>query len=101
MVATDKTKEQVKAKAKAVEVEQNSERKTVIVTRKFGEQKHKIFVSTVITKKGRAVLEQFRVPVEVEVDLPVEIIAALKQRGIAKFVNGTQKIVREFTVEAA
>ena len=77
----------------------DSERKKVIVTRKFSEHKHKIFVSTVITKNGKPELEQFRVPVDVEVELPVEIIAALKKRGVAKFDGKKQSIVNEFVVE--
>jgi len=77
----------------------NSKRETVVVTRKYSEQKHKIFVSTVITKNDRNILEQFRVPVDVEVELPVEIIKCLKDRKVAKFVDGTQKMVPEFVVE--
>ena len=41
----------------------NSKREKVIVTRKYDEQKHKIFVSTVIIKDGKKKLERFRVPV--------------------------------------
>ena len=78
---------------------EDSERKTVIVERKFGDQKHKIFVSTVITKNGKSDLEQFRVPVGVEVELPVEIIAALKDRTIPKFSENKQSMVREFSIE--
>jgi len=77
----------------------DSERKTVIVQRRYSDLKHKIFVSTHIKKDGELVLVPFRVPVDVEVDLPVEIIAALKERGIAKFVDGKQIIAKEFLVE--
>ena len=76
----------------------DSKRETVIVERKYSEQTHKIFVSTVITKKGKPVLEQFRVPVEVEVSLPVEIIAALKDRKIAKQKDNKQTMVSEFVI---
>ena len=77
----------------------NSKRDKVVVNRKYGEQKHKIFVSTVITKNGRKVLEQFRVPVDVEVSLPVEIIKCIKDRKIAKFVDEKQKMVSEFSID--
>ena len=77
----------------------NSKRETVTVERRYSEQKHKIFVSTVITKNDRNVLEQFRVPVGVDVELPVEIIKCLKDRKIAKFVDGKQKMMPEFVIE--
>ncbi len=76
----------------------DSIRKKVIVERKYSEQEHKIFVATVINKKGKPVLEQFRVPVNAEVDLPVEIIAALKNRKIAKQKNNKQTMVPEFVI---
>lgn len=77
----------------------DSKRKKVIVERKYSEQKHKIFASTVITKNGKPVLEQFRIPVDVEVELPVEIIEHLKQRKIAKQMENKQIMVPEFIVE--
>ena len=77
----------------------DSERKLVMVERKYGEAKHQIFASTVINKKGKPVLEDFLVPVNVEVSLPVEIIAHIKQRGIAKQAeSGLQTIVPEFVI---
>ena len=76
----------------------NSERKEVLVTRRYGDATHKIFVSTVITKNGARVLEQFRVPINVEVNLPVEIIVVLKERKVAKFFDGKQKLVPEFSL---
>ena len=78
---------------------EDSKRVKVIVTRKYGEEKHKIFSSTMINKNGKYVLEQFRVPVDVEVELPVEVIEQLKGRGVAKFVEGKQKMVPEFSIE--
>lgn len=77
----------------------NSKREKVIITRKYSEAKHKIFVSTVITKNGKKILEQFRAPVDVEIELPVEIIKCLKDRKVAKFVDGKQKMLPEFVVE--
>jgi surfactin synthase thioesterase subunit len=81
----------------------NSKRVKVIVTRRFGdgEDKNKIFVSTVILKNDRRVLEQFRVPVDTPVDLPVEVIKALKSRAIPKEKSGALKMVAEFTIEKA
>jgi hypothetical protein len=79
----------------------DSPRKKVIVERKYDEQTHKIFVSTVIKKGGRSVLEQFRVPVNVEVELPLEIIAALKDRKIAKQKENKQVMVAEFVITEA
>ncbi len=84
------------AKAKVVK---DSVRKKVIVERKFSDLKHKVFASTVIVKGGQPVLEQFRIPVNVEVELPVEIIAHLKQRQIAKQEDGKQTMVNEFIIE--
>ena len=77
----------------------DSKRQKVIVSRKYGNAKHKIFSCTVIMKNGRPTLEQFRVPVNVEVTLPVEIIEQLKGRKVAKWEDGKQIMATEFTVE--
>jgi len=79
----------------------NSKREKVIVTRKFGngEDKNKIFVCTRVIKNGREKMEQFRVPVDCEVDLPVEVIAHLKDRGVPKENSGSLKMAKEFSVE--
>jgi len=79
----------------------DSVRKKVIVTRRLGdgEDKAKIFSSAVISKNGRKTVEQFRVPVDIEVELPVEIITQLKQRGLPVEKNGNLTIVKEFLVE--
>ena len=64
-VASDKLKEgEMKTKENLGKLEGDggdSVRKKVIVERKYSEQTHKIFVSTVISKKGKPTLEQFRV----------------------------------------
>ena len=100
--SSDRLKEQAMATEKANKTldgnVKDSTRKKVIVERKYSELDHKIFVSTVIQKKGKPVLEKFRVPVNVEVELPVEIIAALKGRGIAKQKENKQVIVPEFVI---
>ena len=82
-------------------VVKDSKREKVVVTRKFGDgtDKNKIFVSTTIIKGGKTVLEQFRVPVDTEVDIPVEVIAHLKERGIPMEADGSLRIAKEFTVE--
>ena len=79
----------------------NSKREKVIVSRKFGdgEDTNKIFVGCVTTKNGKAVMEQFRVPVNVEVELPIEVIEQLKGRGVPKEKGGHLKIAKEFSVE--
>ena len=81
--------------------EMTSKREKVIVDYKYGDSKQKIFSSTVIQKNGKPVLEQFRIPAGVEVELPVEIIEQVKGRKVAKFVDGKQVLVREFTIEKA
>jgi len=100
--SSDRLKEQAMATEKANKTldgnVKDSIRKKVIVERKYSELEHKIFVSTVIQKKGKSVLERFRVPVGVEVELPIEIIAALKDRGIAKQKENKQVIVPEFVI---
>ena len=77
----------------------DSKRVEVIITRKYSDQKHKIFASTVITKNGKRVLEQFRVPVNVPVSIPVEIVKMIKERTVAKYVDNTQVMATEFLVE--
>ncbi len=82
----------------------DSERKKVIIERKFSSddtesEKARIFSSTVIIKDGKPKLEQFRVPVGVEVELPVEIIAQIKGRGIPKEQSGKLKIMSEYSIE--
>jgi len=79
----------------------DSERKLVVVERRYSEATHKIFASTKIIKDGVSKLEQFRVPVKVEVELPVEIIAHLKSRKIAKFIDGKQQMVAEYVIDVA
>ncbi len=79
----------------------DSVRKKVIVTRKFGdgEDTNKIFVGARIIKNGVAKMEQFRVPVETEIELPIEVIAQLKDRGVPKEKGGKLSIAKEFSVE--
>jgi len=79
----------------------NSKREKVIVSRKFGDgaDKNKIYVCTRIRKNGVDKMEQFRVPVETEIELPIEVIAHLKDRGVPREVNGSLKIAKEFAVE--
>ena len=79
----------------------NSKREKVIVSRKFGdgEDTNKIYVCTRILKNGLPIMEQFRVPVDVEVELPVEVIEHLKNRGVPKERGGSLSIAKEFTVE--
>ncbi len=79
----------------------NSKREKVVVTRKFGngEDTNKIYVCTRIMKNGKAKMEQFRVPVDCEVELPVEVIAHLKERGVPKENSGSLKMAKEFSVE--
>ncbi len=77
----------------------DSRRVNVIVTRKFSEHKTKIFASTTIIKNGKSVLEQFRIPVDTPVSLPIEIARILKDRKIAKFVDNKQAMVPEFLLE--
>ncbi len=76
----------------------NSVRKKVIVERKYTESTARIFASTVINKNGKSKLEQFRVPVGVEVELPVEIIKMLKERKTPKQTQDHQTLVPEFVV---
>ncbi len=77
----------------------DSPRKTVIVERKFSESKHRIFAQTVIMVDGDPKLVPFRIPVGVEVELPIEIIAHVKQVKEAKFEDGKQVMKRSYSVE--
>ena len=79
----------------------DSERKKVIVERKYTESTARIFASTVINKNGKAKLEQFKIPVNVEVELPVEIITMLKERKTPKQTQDHQTLVPEFVVTEA
>jgi len=84
-------------------VVKNSKRENVIVSRKFGdgEDTNKIYVCTRIIKDSKTIMEQFRVPVDVEVELPIEVIKHLKDRGIPKEKAGKLVIAKEFSVEKA
>ncbi len=63
----------------------DSKRELVKVERKYDSSKTRVFVSTVIQKNGKPKLESFKVPVNVPVELPVEIIKALKARGVPRY----------------
>ncbi len=76
----------------------DSVRKKVIVERKYTESTARIFASTVINKNGKSKLEQFKVPVNTEVELPVEIIKMLKERKTPKQTQDHQTLVPEFVV---
>jgi len=89
------------AQAKKQTKLENSKRVNIVVTRKYGEEKHKIFASTTIIENGSSILKQFRVPVDVPVEVPVEIARILHDRKIPKFVGEKQSMVNEFTVERA
>ncbi len=91
MAAAKKTEPKIK----------DSRRVNVVVTRKYSEHKNKIFASTTIPEKGKVILKQFRVPVDVPVSIPVEVARMLKDRKVAKFVDNKQKMVPEFLVEKA
>jgi len=77
----------------------DSPRITVIVERKFSEAKHRIFAQTRIEVNGKPKLVPFRIPVGVEVDLPLEIIEHLKQVKEAKFEDGKQVMKRSYSIE--
>ena len=82
----------------------NSKREKVIVERRFSSddansEKARVFSSAMIIKDGKPKLERFRVPVGVEVELPIEIIAQIKGRGIPKEESGRLKIMPEFSIE--
>ncbi len=79
----------------------DSERKKVTVERRYSEASHKIFASTVIVKDGVKKLEQFKIPVKTEVSLPVEVIAHLKTRKVAKFIDGKQQMAAEYVIDVA
>ncbi len=79
----------------------DSERKKVTVERKYTESTARIFASTVIKKNGKAKLEQFRIPVNTEVELPIEIITMLKERKTPKQIQDKQTLVPEFVVTEA
>ncbi len=76
----------------------DSERKKIIVERKYSESTARIFASTVIKKNGKNKLERFRIPVNIEVELPVEIIKMLKERKTPKQTQDHQTLVPEFVV---
>ena len=81
----------------------DSIREEVIVSRRFGDDEDitPIYVGAVIFRDGEEVVEQFRVPVNVSVKIPIEVIAQLKGRGVPKEVGGKLKIAPEFLIEKA
>ncbi len=63
----------------------DSKRVLVTVERKYDTSKARVYAATVINKNGKPKLESFKIPVNTPVELPVEIIAMLKDRGIPRY----------------
>lgn len=77
----------------------NSKRLKVSVKRAERGRTGTIFISTIIRKDGKDVLEQFRFPERKVVSLPTEVIAALRSRQVSVNVKAfDEEAVAEFQI---
>jgi len=76
----------------------DSKRVKVTVEYKFEDRKDRIRCGAVVMKNDVPKAELFRIPVGVEVELPVEVISQLKGRKIQRYRDGELVFVNQLVV---